>query len=150
MSERVCFVACLLVASSELSQLVVCKMARWGDDKTLNFVINYRNHECLWNPRSPLYKNNIARNNAYADLLSTIDEPNFTLKMLKSKIKNLRSVYHTEFKKIESSNLVLVRPMYKPTICWFEEMHSFLKDSNEYRPTTSTEVSHVSIICFFF
>ncbi|CAG4976429.1 unnamed protein product [Colias eurytheme] len=115
-------------------------MARWGDDKTLNFVINYRNHECLWNPRSPLYKNNIARNNAYADLLSTIDEPNFTLKMLKSKVKNLRSAYHAELKKVENSKRSGsgAATVYKPTICWFEEMHSFFKDSNEYRPTTST------------
>ncbi|CAG9793092.1 unnamed protein product [Diatraea saccharalis] len=50
----------------------------------------------------------------------------------------------SEFKKIESSKRSGsgASNVYKPTICWFEEMHSFLKDSNEYRPTTSTEVSH--------
>lgn len=126
-------------------------MARWGDEKTINFVINYRNHECLWNARSSLYRNNIARKNAYEDLLSTIDEPNFTLKMLKSKIKNLRSVYHTELKKIESSKKsgAGASSIYKPTICWFEEIHSFLKDSNEYRPAKSTRITNVSIILLY-
>lgn len=75
-------------------------MARcWGDEKTLLFVTHYRSQECLWNTRSPLYKNNIARNNAYQALLNDMNDQSLTIKIIKTKIKNLRSVYHSEVKK---------------------------------------------------
>lgn len=118
------------------------KMSRWGDEKTLQFVILYRNNECLWNPRIPEYKNNIARNNAYQDILTNMDDPNLTLKIIKTKIKNLRSVYHSELKKIESSKRSGsgTDTVYNPSTSWFHEMHSFLGDTGEYREPISMEL----------
>ncbi|XP_050353176.1 uncharacterized protein LOC126775351 [Nymphalis io] len=113
-------------------------MARWGDEKTLNFIFQYRNQECLWNVRSPFYKNKILRENAYQSLLESLHDNNLNLKSVKTKIKNLRSIYHTELKKVkyfERSGLV-----YKPSLSWFDEIHSFLRDSAEYRETISNEI----------
>ncbi|GBP12704.1 hypothetical protein EVAR_10344_1 [Eumeta japonica] len=117
-------------------------MSRWGDEKTLKFVNLYRNHECLWNPRIPQYKNNVDRNNAYQDLLTNMEDPSLTVKIIKTKIKNLRSVYHTELKKVENSKRSGsgAATVYKPSAAWFHEMNSFLGDTSEYRETTSTEM----------
>ncbi|CAG4968647.1 unnamed protein product [Parnassius apollo] len=43
-------------------------MAQWGDKRTIQFIHLYRDYECLWKPTSPLYKNKIARANAYTKI----------------------------------------------------------------------------------
>ncbi|CAH1977597.1 unnamed protein product [Acanthoscelides obtectus] len=121
-------------------------MARWGDDKTLQFVILYRNHECLWNPKSSQYKNNILRNNAYEDMIMKMNDPTLSLKSLKTKIKNLRSVYHNELKKIEHSKRSGsgTAEVYNPSTSWFHEMHSFLGDTGDYRTSIELNVEDSS------
>ncbi|KAF5276778.1 hypothetical protein FQR65_LT16186 [Abscondita terminalis] len=118
-------------------------MARWGDEKTLLFVMQYREYECLWNTSSPLYKNKIARDNAYKKLCSNMNDENLTIKFIKNKIKNLRTTYHQELKKIKDSmrSGAGSSDVYKPTIPWFKEMHSFLEDSTENRETMSTPMT---------
>lgn len=74
-------------------------MARWGDEKTFIFISLYRELPCLWNVSSPLYKNKIARENAYESLLEQMHDPNLNTKFIKNKMKNLRSTYHQELKK---------------------------------------------------
>lgn len=117
-------------------------MARWGDEKTLLFVTHYRSQECLWNTRSPLYKNNIARNNAYQALLNDMNDQSLTIKIIKTKIKNLRSVYHSEVKKINSSKRsgAGAKDVYKPPMSWFTEMASFMGDTDDYRETVESEL----------
>lgn len=138
-SKQVCLMSMLVSISR--SQQVKCactisrKMSRWGDEKTLKFVILYRNNECLWNPRIPQYKNNVERNNAYEDLLTNMEDPSLTVKIIKTKIKNLRSAYHAELKKVENSKRSGsgAATVYKPSAAWFDEMNSFLGDTSEYR-----------------
>lgn len=117
-------------------------MSRWGEEKTLLFVTFYRSYECLWNTKSTMYKNNIARNNAYEALLKDMNDPNLTVKMVKTKIKNLRSVYHVEVKKINSSKRsgAGANEVYKPSMSWFTEMASFMGDVDDYRETVESEL----------
>ncbi|KAL0818782.1 hypothetical protein ABMA28_008109 [Loxostege sticticalis] len=130
-----------MLVSISRSQQVKCactisrKMSRWGDEKTLKFVILYRNNECLWNPRIPQYKNNVERNNAYEDLLTNMEDPSLTVKIIKTKIKNLRSAYHAVLKKVENSKRSSsgAATVYKASAAWFDEMNSFLGDTSEYR-----------------
>ncbi|XP_046964057.1 uncharacterized protein LOC124532964 isoform X1 [Vanessa cardui] len=115
-------------------------MARWGDEKTLNFIHNYRNHECLWNVRSPYYKNKISREKAYQSLLESLNDNNLNLKSVKTKIKNLRSIYHTELKKVKYSKYLGSDGLfYKPSLSWFDEIHSFLRNTAECRETINNE-----------
>ncbi|CAF4758642.1 unnamed protein product [Pieris macdunnoughi] len=71
-----------------------------------------------------------------------MDDPTLTLKTIKTKIKNLRSAYHTELKKIESSKRSGsgTATVYNPSATWFHELHAFLRDSGEYREPISMEV----------
>ncbi|KAF5283217.1 hypothetical protein FQR65_LT14046 [Abscondita terminalis] len=105
--------------------------------------MQYREYECLWNTSSPLYKNKIARDNAYKKLCSNMNDENLTIKFIKNKIKNLRTTYHQELKKIKDSmrSGAGSSDVYKPTIPWFKEMHSFLEDSTENRETMSTPMT---------
>lgn len=116
-------------------------MSRWGDEKTTQFILVYREYECLWNPSCSLYKNKIARDNAYTKIQ---EEFNLTVKEIKNKIKSLRSTYHQELNKVEKSKRsgAGLSDVYKPSLTWFKEM-DFLKDTLEYRKSihTETEVS---------
>lgn len=117
-------------------------MARWGDKKTHLFLNLYRENECLWNVRSSLYKNKIARENAYERILRCLEDENMDIKSLKIKIKNLRTIYNTELKKVKDSMRSGAEgsSVYKPKLSWFEEIHSFLGDSGNYRGTLTSEL----------
>lgn len=108
-------------------------MARWGDEKTVHFISLYRQQECLWNTKSPLYKNRYAREAAYKSILQSFKDPLLDIKNVKTKIKNLRSVYHTELKKVKYTSRRGDGSVHRPSLAWFQEMHSFLGDSVEER-----------------
>lgn len=65
---------------------------RWSEETTLKFVSNYVKHECLWNVKSPHYKNNQMKRSAYQDLEKTMDLTGFGEAEIKMKIKNIRLV----------------------------------------------------------
>lgn len=120
-------------------------MTRWGDEKTLNFITLYRNQECLWNVRSPFYKNKTSRKNAYQNLLKSLNNSKMDVKSIKTKIKNLRSTYHNELRKVKDSiSFGTDGPVYEPRLSWFDEMHSFLGDLADYRETINSNINTVS------
>lgn len=66
---------------------------RWSEETTLKFVSKYLEHECLWNIKSPHYKNKQMKQSAYMELENTMNIPGFGEKEIKLKIKNIRLVY---------------------------------------------------------
>lgn len=102
-------------------------VGRWSEAATLKFVYFYKLHECLWNTRSEFYNVKDARNAAYADLVLQMRMPDFDVRAAKVKIKNLRAHYFTELKKVRYAAAMGDR--YEPTLYWFKEMDSFLRDT---------------------
>ncbi|XP_064551877.1 uncharacterized protein LOC135437747 isoform X2 [Drosophila montana] len=96
---------------------------RFTDERHIRFVELYSREPCLWNRRPYLWG---ARNAAYKRIQLGINaeaEPNenpITLQGLKMKIKNMRSGYHQELKKIRTN------AKYTPKIPWFAPLHKFL------------------------
>ncbi|EDW00867.1 GH20783 [Drosophila grimshawi] len=96
---------------------------RFTDERHMKFVELYRREPCLWNRRPYL---NGARNAAYRRIQlginaeADITENHLTLEGVKMKIKNMRTGYHQELKKIRAN------PEYKPKIPWFAPLHSFV------------------------
>ncbi|XP_030368842.1 uncharacterized protein LOC115619953 [Scaptodrosophila lebanonensis] len=96
---------------------------RFTDEKTLKFVEEYRRAECLWN-RTRARKEE--REQAYdrlrraMDNERTVGEEPLTLKGVKVKIKNLRTYYHQELKRMKSDL------GYTPRSICFKPLHSFL------------------------
>ncbi|KAL4153005.1 hypothetical protein QTP88_000838 [Uroleucon formosanum] len=90
-----------LVKTALLNIYMTNMTHKWNEDTTLKFVEEYRQHECLWNIHYNLYKNKQARDAAYTSIASVMNIPDFGIAEVKTKIKNLRSTYSQELKKIE-------------------------------------------------
>ncbi|KAM3967314.1 uncharacterized protein ACR2FA_011653 [Aphomia sociella] len=75
-------------------------MYRWTEQETVHLVELYKTFPFLWDARHKLYKNSIARNCAYEMILEKLENSEITIMDIKIKIKNLRSSYYHELRKI--------------------------------------------------
>lgn len=119
-------------------------MSRWNEDTTFQFVSEYLKYEALWNVKSELYKNRQAKQAAYANLEETMNIPGFTQKEIKIKIKNIRSTYSQELKKIKESmkSGAGTDSVYTPSLKWFRMADDTLRNiQSELRGTQSNVVS---------
>lgn len=110
---------------------------KWNEDTTLKFVEEYRQYKCLWNLHYNLYKNKQACDAAYTSIASAMNIPDFGIAEVKTKIKNLRSTYSQELKKIECSKKSGAGTdyLYTPQVKWFKEMEAFLQGTGNKRKT---------------
>lgn len=96
---------------------------RFSDERHIKFVELYSREPCLWNRRPYLWG---ARNAAYRRVQTGINAealPNenpVTLEGVKTKIKNMRTGYHQELRKIRANS------KYTPKIPWFAPLHAIL------------------------
>jgi hypothetical protein len=115
----------------------------------MKFINLYQGEECLWNARLLDYKNKDARNLALERIAAAMDLEGFGVSDVKYKIKNIRSSYCQELKKIQFSQASCSSPedVYKPTVVWFGTLHSFLKNFvfQRERPPNYQQVSSVSV-----
>jgi len=72
----------------------------WNSEKTIAFIQEYKTHECLWNFTSPQYRNKQMLEAAYKQNADAMGIGGFGIPEVKNKIKNLRSTYAQEMKKI--------------------------------------------------
>ncbi|XP_047522334.1 uncharacterized protein LOC125061152 [Pieris napi] len=115
-------------------------MAKWSEDTTIKFVSEYVVHECLWNIKNLAYKNKQARHSAYTALKEAMGIPGFDVNAVITKIKNIRSTYSQEVKKINDSmkSGAGADSIYKPNVKWFDILHDVLQSVNlENRKTQS-------------
>ena len=118
----------------------------------LQLLESYRREECLWNPMLRDYKNAQARARAIKRILDDLKEeigaagdgnlPTET--NILAKIRNIRSTYHKELRKIEQSERSGAgsADVYKPKLFWFPLADSFLRQC--CRPTPSSSNLKVS------
>ncbi|PNF29421.1 hypothetical protein B7P43_G06849 [Cryptotermes secundus] len=95
----------------------------------MKFINLYKQEECLWNISLLDYKNKEARNLALERIAAAMGLEGFGVSDVKYKIKNIRSSYCQELKKIQFSEASCSSPedVYRPTVVWFSSLHSFLK-----------------------
>lgn len=103
---------------------------KWSEDITYKFVCEYVKRECLWNSKHPQYKHKYVRAEAYYELEKVMNLPDFGEKEIVNKIKNLRSTYSQELKKIKESKSPYSEYEYTPSIKWFTIMDSALRQNN--------------------
>ena len=77
--------------------------ARWNDELTCKYVELYKEHECLWNMNSTLYKRKDARQSALEEIVRKMGLENFATEDAKQKIKSLRVTYQQESHRIGKS-----------------------------------------------
>lgn len=120
---------------------------RFSDSQMLKLVEIYRDYECLWNVTSALYKNHDARQSAYKQIAEKLNISGISDKDIPKKIKNLRSSYYQELKKIEKSTRSGSDrdSVYKPKVSWFSIADGFLRAFKNKEKT----FSNVSIQTLF-
>ena len=117
--------------------------ARWNDELTCKFVELYKEHECLWNMNSTLYKRKDAGQSALEEIVRKMGLENFITEEAKQKIKSLRATYQQESHKIDKSlrSGAGMEDVYKPPMKWFTLMTEVMKSAVLKRGTVNSEVS---------
>jgi hypothetical protein len=67
--------------------------------------------------------------------------PGFTVQEAKNKIKNLRSTYSQELKKVKQSKKSCSDEVYQPSLIWYKEIDAFLGPVIASRDTQTSIVS---------
>lgn len=87
----------------------------------------YKDYDCLWDIRHKFYKSREVRQNAYEQMLKRLNIPGLTLKDIPKKIKNFRSSYYQELKRIRNSlNAGDEGKVYTPKVSWFSLADEYL------------------------
>lgn len=120
---------------------------RWSVETTIKFIQQFRQYECLWNPKHASYKNKHLREASLEKIVDGMAIPGFQVAEVKTKMRNLKSTYYQEKKKIEKSKAYgsSTDNVYVPNIKWFVEMNALLKDADERRNT----FDNVSTLLFY-
>ncbi|KAL2720055.1 uncharacterized protein V1478_010321 [Vespula squamosa] len=105
---------------------------RMANDTIIKFIQLYRSCECLWNVSSEDYRSKLSRNAAFDMISRKMQIPGFGPREVARKIKNLKSAYQQEVKKIEKSE---EKPgmgsVYRPRVIWFDLLDNFLRKSEK-------------------
>ncbi|KPJ18465.1 hypothetical protein RR48_03977 [Papilio machaon] len=99
---------------------------KWSEDLTIQMIIEYEKREYLWNPVAEHYKNKKIREQGYLEIINALNLVDVTVKELKNKIKNIRSSYSVELKKIRAARKAGAHA-YRPSVTWFEHADRFLR-----------------------
>ncbi|XP_041972446.1 uncharacterized protein LOC121728348 [Aricia agestis] len=97
---------------------------KWDCETTLKFIKLYKSHPCLWDFSLVDYKNKQKRDAAYISITEEMNIPDFSIQDTKNKIKNLRSTYSQEIKKMQESmnSEEGYKNVYISNIKWLHEM----------------------------
>ncbi|KOB67403.1 Uncharacterized protein OBRU01_19870 [Operophtera brumata] len=104
---------------------------KWSLETTIKFIQCYKIHDCLWHFSSPDYKCKDKRNAALIAIVNEMNINDIGVTEVKNKIKNLRSTYRQELKKIENSKKsgAGLNNVYVSNIKWLKEMEEvFMND----------------------
>ncbi|XP_061718383.1 transcription factor Adf-1-like [Cydia pomonella] len=117
----------------------------YTNELVLQLVQSYKNHELLWDPSNPDFKNRTKKNDAWEDVANTVNIPR---REVESKMHTLRSQFAREKKKIAQLRKKGNDLKYAP---WFayESLKFLLKgetetdgcDSSEMRNSHTDELS---------
>jgi hypothetical protein len=107
-------------------------VTKWNSEKTTAFIQEYKTQKCLWNFKSPQYKNKQMRQAAYKQIVDAMDIIGFGIPKVKNKIKNLCSTYAQEMKKIQESKKsgAGVDNIYESSMQWLKELQPVYRDAD--------------------
>ncbi|GFO18513.1 hypothetical protein PoB_004501800 [Plakobranchus ocellatus] len=107
-------------------------MASWSKERTLEFILHYKSHECLWKVNSKDYANRVKREKSYDALINFVKTfyPAANKDTIITKISNLRGSWRKENKKMMTSLQTAASPedAYEPSLFYFNQL-SFIGDS---------------------
>lgn len=101
------------------------QLFRWDAHTTFKFISLYKSNPCLYDTKHPDYKNRMERQMAINDMVEDMEIPNFFNVQCKGKIKNIRSAYCQDLKKIKIAERGGY--VYTPSCAWFKFVDEFLR-----------------------
>ncbi|XP_017847843.1 uncharacterized protein LOC108603495 isoform X2 [Drosophila busckii] len=106
------------------------------------FIEQYQEEECLWQPKHQDYSNHAARNLAYDKLVEKLKEvePNPDRAMVVRKINSLRSAFRREFRKSSSKSDYETRLWYYDKLLFIAE-HKPKRNAGECKPKRELHIS---------
>ncbi|XP_026152425.1 uncharacterized protein LOC113124163 isoform X2 [Mastacembelus armatus] len=105
--------------------------SRWTEAKIRQLISFYSEHSCLWNHKSESYRNRLLRQSLLETLRSLLsgNEPiPFTVEDIKTKFRNLRTIFQREHKAVSSNRTCGSEDFYLPKWKHYREL-MFLCDS---------------------
>lgn len=113
---------------------------KWREDYTILVLDLLKNEECLWNTKSPSYRNKNVRDKALERMAKRLNLQGVTPEDVKLKIKSIRTRYSSELGKVILSEKSGVGPndVYRPKLFWFSQADMFLRSVCNPRPSLSS------------
>ncbi|XP_028273287.1 uncharacterized protein LOC114443450 [Parambassis ranga] len=113
------------------SRLSTDSRCLWNEAKVQQLISFYSEHTCLWNHKSEGYRNRLLRQ-SLLETLSNLLSPNepvpFTVEDIKTKFRNLRTIFQREHKAVSSNKTCGSEDFYLPKWKHYREL-MFLCDS---------------------
>nr|XP_036226989.1 uncharacterized protein LOC106616832 isoform X2 [Bactrocera oleae] len=91
----------------------------WRQAEIFDLISMYRESECLWNCLNPEYKDLDLKKNAWREIANFFGR---NVEDVKKKIKNLRTSYVIEKKKVERKKTESEDSLYEPRLFYYDEM----------------------------
>ncbi|XP_041816665.1 uncharacterized protein LOC121623461 [Chelmon rostratus] len=113
------------------SRLSADSRCHWNEAKVQQLISFYSEHSCLWNHRSESYRNRLLRQSlleTLSSLLSDNEPVSFTVEDIKTKFRNLRTIFQREHKAVSSNKTCGSEDFYLPKWKHYREL-MFLCDS---------------------
>ncbi|MED6290599.1 hypothetical protein CHARACLAT_014699 [Characodon lateralis] len=118
----------------------------WSEAKVQQLISFYSEHSCLWNHRLDSYRNRLLRHSLLETLsgLLSSDEPvPFTVEDIKTKFRNLRTIFQREHKAVSSNRTCGSEDFYLPKWKHYLDL-MFLCDSGDEDEEPFSHPSHTS------
>ncbi|XP_040012873.1 uncharacterized protein LOC120806144 isoform X2 [Xiphias gladius] len=113
------------------SRLSTDSRSHWSEAKVQQLISFYSEHSCLWNHKSESYRNRLLRQSlleTLSSLLSDNEPLPFTVEDIKTKFRNLRTIFQREHKAVSSNKTCGSEDFYLPKWKHYSEL-MFLCDS---------------------
>ncbi|XP_077441427.1 uncharacterized protein LOC144063594 isoform X2 [Vanacampus margaritifer] len=107
---------------------------QWNETKVHQLISFYSEHDCLWNYKSERYKNKLMRQSLLATLsvlLSCNEQVPFTVEDIKTKFRNLRTIFQREQKAVNSNKTCGSEDFYVPKWKHYRELMFLCESCDE-------------------
>ncbi|XP_057675848.1 uncharacterized protein LOC130906011 [Corythoichthys intestinalis] len=107
---------------------------QWTEANIHQLISFYSKHECLWNYKSERYKNKFMRQSlleTLSILLSNNEQPAFTVEDIKTKFRNLRTIFQREHKAVNANKTCGSENFHVPKWKHYQELMFLCESCDE-------------------
>ncbi|XP_061658176.1 uncharacterized protein LOC133491234 isoform X2 [Syngnathoides biaculeatus] len=114
--------------------LISDSRCQWNEAKVHQLISFYSEHDCLWNYKSERYKNKLMKQSlleTLSILLSNNEQQSYTVEDIKTKFRNLRTIFQREHKAVNSNKTCGSEDFYVPKWKHYRELMFLCESCDE-------------------